>query len=83
MPKRLSNKKSEANIDKPNDLNNYVGEWTSMISNVSNDQTNERIIDPTIIDRELSPNPSQEEVKRRICEKDWVTYECRGKQIQK
>ena len=54
-----------------------MGEWTSMIDNVSNDQTNERIIDPTIIDRELSPNPSQEEVKRIICEKDWVTYECR------
>jgi hypothetical protein len=47
-----------------------------MIDNVYNDQTNERIIDPAIIDRELSPDPSQEEVKRRICEKDWVAYEC-------
>jgi hypothetical protein len=54
-----------------------------MISNVSNDQTTERIFDLSIIDMELSPNPSQEEVKRRICEKNWVTYECTGKQIQK
>jgi hypothetical protein len=60
-----------------------VGEWTSMIGNVSNDQTTERIFDLSIIDMELSPNPSQEEVKRRICEKNWVTYECTGKQIQK
>ena len=60
-----------------------MGEWTIMIGNASNDQTNETIFDLSIIDMELSPGPSQEEVKRIICEKNWVTYECTGKQIQK
>jgi hypothetical protein len=51
-----------------------------MINNVSNPSNQkvkgvkERGLDSTTIPRTLALRPSQEEIKRRIREKDWVTY---------
>ena len=42
----------------------------------------ERDLDQPNISRALAPKPLQEEIKRRILEKDWVTYQRRDKQVQ-
>ena len=76
---------NDTNKDGPSDLNNYVGEWPDMINiNISN-YPNEKDkgvkwkgLDLATIARDLAPKPSQEEIRRRISEKDSVTYQWRG-----
>jgi hypothetical protein len=79
---------SETNKDGSSDSNNCVGEWPNMInnaSNLSNDQMKDikkTSLYSSTIARVLAPKPYQEEIKRRIQEKYWVTYQHRGKQFQ-
>jgi hypothetical protein len=78
--KEITQLASEINKEGSSDLNNYVGDGPSMINNVhilANDQS----VDQAAIERALTPKPSQEEIRRRIRERDWVTYQRRGKQM--
>ena len=73
VSKEVFQQVDEINNDGPSDLNNYImGEWHDMINNVSN-SPNEKAkglkgngLDVATIYRDLSPKPSQEEIRSRI-----------------
>jgi hypothetical protein len=53
--------------------------------NVSEEQIKEikgKSIDASVITKALAPKPSQEGIKRRIQEKQWITYQRKGKLSQ-
>jgi len=65
---------------------NYVGDVHDMINAISESSSEQvkgmKDLDQAIIYRALAPKPTQEEIKRRIQEKDWNTYQRRRKQVQ-
>jgi hypothetical protein len=81
--KEIAQHVNEINNDGSSDLNSHVDDWPSMINDVhilSIDQ--ERGFDQANVARALVPKPSQKDIKRRIRERDWVTYQRMCKQMQ-
>jgi hypothetical protein len=79
---------SESYNDGPRNSINYVGYFFNDINFFSNSPNEkvkgekERDLDQSNISRALAPKTLQEEIKRIILEKDWVTYQQRAKQFQ-
>jgi hypothetical protein len=51
----------------------FVGDYPNIINNINR-------VDQATIERLNQPNPSQEEIKRRIREREWLRYQRRNKQ---
>jgi hypothetical protein len=79
---------SESYNDGPRNSINDVGDFCNEINVLSNSPyeqvkwAKERDLDQSYISIALAPKPLQEEIKRRILEKDWATYQRRDKQVQ-